>query len=124
MAREVAAYEAHPCVWRAAPFTVTVVSCLTAGIGYLVWRWISRFSTLRVSENGVRYVTGVLRRDEVHITPGRLSTYRIERSLMQRLTATCSLEVYGAGDAPEIVVNGLGKVESLASAMKGIVPLD
>lgn len=112
-----ATYEGTPAVFRSDPIKVSILTICTGGIYYLVKWWIARHSELSVTPKGVDHETGVLRRDTARVPAARLSTYKIRQSFFQRIFGLCSLEVFGSGDKPEIVVDGLDKVDSLKAAL-------
>ena len=100
---EATTYEGVPSTFLANPIKV----CCTLGIYYLFKKVIDMNTKVRVSPEGVSYQTGVLRRDTVQVPAARLSTYKINQSLYERMFGLCTLEIYGAGDRPELVINAL-----------------
>lgn len=110
-------YEGRPATFRANPIKVTILTVCTLGIYYVVQKITHMHTKVLVTPKGVNYETGVLRRETLQVPAGRLSTYKISQSLYERMFGLCTLEVYGAGDRPELVVNGLPDTQTLKAAL-------
>ena len=108
-----ATYERAPATFWPNPFKCVC----TFGIYYLVKKVIHMHTKVWVSPKGVSYETGVLRRDTLQVPASRLSTYKTSQSLFERMFGLCTLEVYGAGDRPELTVNGLPDTQALKAAL-------
>lgn len=105
-------YQANPPMFRNNPvlFVLAVLLIAAFGIGIVILLWwyvVSRSQTLTITEDELRYEKGILSkaRSEVRLTSIR--SVRINQTLGQRIFGTGDIEVYTAGDSPEITAKGL-----------------
>lgn len=104
-------YEAHPPMFRNNPvgFVLSVV-LIAAAVGILillVWYVKTRAEKLTITREDLRYERGILSksRSEVRLTGIRSVT--VHQSLFQRMFGTGDIEIYTAGDRPEIIAKGI-----------------
>jgi membrane protein YdbS with pleckstrin-like domain len=99
-------YSASPVMFRAHPF-VFVVSLLLApvvvGIVILVvWAILSKTTHFEMDEEAVRYETGVFSKDRRALDRDAIRTVRVTQSLLNRMLNVGLIEIFTAGDEPEI----------------------
>lgn len=104
-------YEAHPPMFRNNPVGfVLSVALIAAAVGILillVWYVKTRSEKLTITREDLRYERGILSksRSEVRLTGIRSVT--VHQSLFQRMFGTGDIEIYTAGDRPEIIAKGI-----------------
>jgi membrane protein YdbS with pleckstrin-like domain len=99
-------YRAYPVMFRAHPFAFLVSLLLTPviiGIIILgVWAIVSRTTNLEIDEETVRYETGVFSKDRRALNRDAIRTVRVTQSLLNRMLNVGMIEIFTAGDEPEI----------------------
>jgi membrane protein YdbS with pleckstrin-like domain len=99
-------YSASPTMFRAHPFAF-IISLLLApvvvGIVILiVWAILSKTTHLEIDEEAVRYETGVFSKDRRALDRDAIRTVRVTQSLLNRMLNVGVIEIFTAGDEPEI----------------------
>ncbi|MEW8627334.1 MAG: PH domain-containing protein [Candidatus Thiodiazotropha sp.] len=107
-----ALYSEHPVMFKNNPigFIISIILIPAFGVGLLillVWHLQNKASKLTINENEILYEKGLLskERSEVNITSVR--TTKVKQSFFDRIFGVGSIEIYTAGDSPEIVAKGL-----------------
>jgi membrane protein YdbS with pleckstrin-like domain len=99
-------YVASPVMFRAHPIWFVIALLLTpAVIGViilLVWMIQSRTTHLEIDEDTVRYETGVFSKDRRALNRRAIRTVRVSQSLLNRMLDVGAIEIFTAGDVPEI----------------------
>lgn len=104
-------YQAHPPMFRNNPFGF-VISVLLIGTAVgllilLVW-WIrSRSERLTVTTEELRYERGILWKTYNEVRLSGIRSIRVRQSLFQRVFGTGDIDVFTAGDLPEVEVRGI-----------------
>ena len=106
-------------------FIVCVMLVLAFGLGLVIllgWYVQTKASRLSLDERTLLYEQGLLSkvRSEIHVDSIRSLTVR--QSFVNRIFGVGTVEVYTAGDEPEIVASGLpdpNKVRELIKAQQG-----
>jgi len=104
-------YQAHPPMFRNNPFGF-VVSVLLIGavVGLfilLVWYVRTRSERLTITTEDLRHEQGILSKTHSEVRLSGIRSVRVRQSLFQRMFATGDIEVFTAGDAPEVTVRGI-----------------
>ncbi len=104
-------YRAHPPMFRNNPFGF-IVSMLLIGavVGILilfVWYVRTRSERLTITPEKLRYERGFLAKTRSEVRLSAIRSIRVRQSLFQRLFGTGDIDVFTAGDLPEIAVKGL-----------------
>ncbi|HEX5418664.1 MAG TPA: PH domain-containing protein [Gammaproteobacteria bacterium] len=104
-------YEAHPPMFRNHPlgFAVSVLLCpIVVGIIILiVWYIRVRSETLTITNEELHYETGFLSKSRSEVRLTSIRSVRVHQSLMERIFGTGDIEVFTAGDQPEVTVRGM-----------------
>jgi len=104
-------YRAHPPMFRNNPFGFVIsVLLIGAAVGVfilLVWYVRTRSERLTVTTEELRYEQGILSRTHNEVRLSGIRSVRVRQSLFQRVFGTGDIEVFTAGDAPEVTVRGI-----------------
>lgn len=107
-----ALYSEHPVMFKNNPlgFILTLLLIPVFGIGLiilLVWHLRNKSSKLSVYENDILYEKGLLSKERSEISISSVRTIKVKQSFFNRLFGVGSVEIYTAGDNPEIKASGL-----------------
>ena len=107
-----ALYSEHPVMFKNNPlgFILTLLLIPAFGIGLiilLVWHLRSKSSKLSVYDNDILYEEGLLSKERSEISISSVRTIKVKQSFFNRLFGVGSVEIYTAGDDPEIRASGL-----------------
>jgi membrane protein YdbS with pleckstrin-like domain len=99
-------YFASPVMFRAHPLAFVLALLLTpAIIGVvilIVWAIVSRTTSLEIDHDTVRFETGVFSKDRRALSRKAIRTVRVTQTLLNRMLNVGSIEIFTAGDVPEI----------------------
>jgi len=104
-------YAAHPVMFKNSPlgFIVSLI-LVPVGIGILillVWHLKNKSTKLTVTESEILFEKGLLSKDRSEVSVGSVRTIRVKQSFFDRIFGVGRVEIFTAGDSPEIVANGL-----------------
>ena len=99
-------------MWRNRPVLFFVCICLIAafGLGVLLllgWYIKTRTDELQISSSKIQWVHGIVSKTYVEVDIQQVRTVRVHQNFTQRIFRSGLLEVFTAGDKPEIVIRGL-----------------
>jgi len=99
-------------MWRNRPGLFFVFICLIPAFGFgmlllLGWYIKTRTDELQILSGKIQWVHGIISKTYVEVDIQQVRTVRVHQSLIQRIFRSGLLEVYTAGDQPEIVIRGL-----------------
>lgn len=105
-------YSANPVMFRNNPllFILSLLLILAFGLGIiilLVWYLKNKASKLIVTEHDVIFETGLLSKQHAEINMESIRTVRVSQSFFNRIFGTGNIELYTAGDRPEITAKGM-----------------
>ena len=105
-------YSANPVMFKNNPlgFILALLLVPAFGLGiiiFLVWYLKNKASKLVVMENEVIYEKGLLSKEHSEINMDSIRTVRVTQSFFNRIFGTGTIELYTAGDTPEIVAKGM-----------------
>jgi uncharacterized membrane protein YdbT with pleckstrin-like domain len=104
-------YEAHPPMFRNNPIGfILSVLLVPVGIGILIllfWYVKSRSETLMLTTEELRYEKGILSKARSELRLQAIRSVRVNQSLFQRMFGTGDIEIYSAGDEPELTLKGM-----------------
>lgn len=119
-------YEANPSLIRTHPLgTVIAILLIPVGIGILIllyWYISMKSDKLTIKDDEVVWTHGLLSKQYVEINMSSIRTTKVEQTLLQRMLNACKVQIYTAGDEPELSVNGLPDPEKIREAIKGLAP--
>ncbi len=117
-------YSAHPAMFKANPlgFIITLLLIPVYGVGLLIllgWYLQTRSSKLSVNTKEILYEKGLLSKERSEVQTSSVRTTKIKQSFLNRIFNVGTIEIYTAGDAPEIVASGMpdpNKVREIVKA--------
>jgi uncharacterized membrane protein YdbT with pleckstrin-like domain len=116
-------YNAHPVMFRNRPFSfVLSVLLIPAGIGILIllyWYLQCKATALSVAEGQIYLEEGLLSKSRSEIDCDSVRTVKVYQSVMNRILGVGSIEIYTAGDEPEMLVKGLPNPNEIRDVIKG-----
>ena len=105
-------YSANPVMFRNNPigfiFAVLLIAAFGLGILVLLWWFLQCKSTkLSVNENEILFEKGLLSKERSEVNMSSIRTIKVKQSFFNRIFGVGTIEIYTAGDNPEIVAAGL-----------------
>jgi uncharacterized membrane protein YdbT with pleckstrin-like domain len=105
-------YSEHPVMFKNNPvgFIVTILLIPVFGIGLLIllaWHLQNKSSKLTINENEILFEKGLLNKERSEVNISSVRTTKVKQSFFDRIFGVGSVEIYTAGDSPEIVAKGL-----------------
>lgn len=120
---ETVLYRENPPMFRNNPlgFVLSVLLIPVFGIGIIIllyWYVMARSRLLTITDTELRYETGLLSKTHNEFRLDSIRSVRVHQSLWQRMFGTGDLEIFTAGDTPEVVIAGVpdpGRVRDLVN---------
>jgi uncharacterized membrane protein YdbT with pleckstrin-like domain len=116
-------YEEHPSLIRTHPLgTVIAIILIPVGVGILIllyWYLTMKADKLTIKEDEVIWTHGLLSKKYVEINMSSIRATKVEQSLLQRMLDAGKLEIFTAGDEPELSVNGMPNPDKIREVIKG-----
>lgn len=105
-------YAANPVMFRNNPigflFAVVLIAAFGLGILILLWWFVQCKSTkLSVFDKEILFEKGILSKERSEVNISSVRTIRVKQTFFNRIFGVGSIEIYTAGDNPEIVAKGL-----------------
>ncbi|MBV2091617.1 MAG: PH domain-containing protein [Candidatus Thiodiazotropha sp. (ex Ctena orbiculata)] len=105
-------YSEHPVMFKNNPigFIVSIILIPVFGIGLvilLVWHLQNKASKLTINDTEILYEEGLLSKERSEINISSVRTTKVKQSFFDRIFGVGAIEIYTAGDSPEIVAKGL-----------------
>ena len=109
---ETVLYRENPPMFRNHPFgfILAVLLIPAFGIGIIVlvyWYVMVKARLLTITDTELRYETGLLSKTHNEFRLDSIRSVRVHQSLWQRMLGTGDLEIFTAGDTPEVVITGV-----------------
>lgn len=116
-------YSANPVMFRNHPigFIITLVLIGFYGIGLfilVIWYLNNKASKLTITERELLYEKGLLSKERSELTINSVRTTKVKQSFINRIFGVGKIEIYSAGDFPEIVVTGLPNPNKVREIIK------
>ncbi len=116
-------YEANPSLVRMYPFgTILAVLLIPVGVGILLllyWYLQTKADKLIIKDDEIVWIHGLISKQYTEINMSSVRTVRISQSLFQRIVNAGNVEIYTAGDNPEVVIKGLPNPDQIREFIKG-----
>jgi uncharacterized membrane protein YdbT with pleckstrin-like domain len=105
-------YSEHPVMFKNNPigFILSLVMVPVFGIGIAIllgWHLQNRASKLSVNENEILFEKGLLSKERSEVNISSVRTVKVKQSFFNRIFGVGAVEIYTAGDNPEIMVAGI-----------------
>lgn len=105
-------YSEHPVMFKNNPlgFIVSLLLIPVFGLGLLILLWWylqCKGSRLTVKERDLMYEEGLLSKNRAEFSLSGIRTVRVKQSFFNRIFGVGVIEIYTAGDKPEIVASGM-----------------
>ena len=105
-------YQSNPPMFRNNPvwFIVSLLLIPVFGIGILiliVWYISTKAQTLTVTSQDLLYERGILSKSRSELRLSSIRSVRVHQTLFQRIFGTGDIEIFTAGDSPEVTAKGM-----------------
>ena len=105
-------YSEHPVMFKNNPigFIISLLLIPVFGIGLLIllgWHLQNKASKLTVNENEILYEKGLLSKERSDVNISSVRTTKVKQSFFNRIFGVGAIEIYTAGDSPEINAVGM-----------------
>lgn len=104
-------YQAHPPMFRNNPLgfvvSVLLIAVAVGIIILLVWYVKSRSEKLTITTEDLRYERGILSKSHSELRLSSVRSVRVHQTLFQRIFGTGDVEIFTAGDVPEVTLKGM-----------------
>lgn len=105
-------YTQHPVMFKNHPlgFILSILLIPAFGLGLLIlmyWYVQTRATKLTVTDKEVILEQGLLNKRHSEVNLSSVRAVKVSQSFLQRMFGVGSIEIYTAGDIPEIVASGL-----------------
>jgi uncharacterized membrane protein YdbT with pleckstrin-like domain len=104
-------YAEHPVMFKNRPFAfIFSLILVPVGVGiiiFLVWHLRNKGSKLTVTETDVLFEKGLLSKSRSEVNIDSIRTVKVHQTFGNRIFGTGKIELYTAGDTPEIVALGM-----------------
>lgn len=101
--------------WRMAGFATIFVGIFVL----FVWFLKTKALTLIVSDHHVVLRTGLLSRSFSELSIDRIRSVRVRQSLLNRMLGVGTVEIFSAGDEPEIAAAGIPNPQRVRDLLRG-----
>ena len=120
-------YSNNPSMFKNAPvlFIVYVGLFAAFGIGIillLIWYLQTKSTKLTITNKDILLEKGLLSKDRSEVSIKSIRTVKVKQSFFNRILGVGAIELYTAGDLPEIEVKGMpdpNKVRDIIKEMQG-----
>ncbi|SMN14675.1 hypothetical protein CRYPA_656 [uncultured Candidatus Thioglobus sp.] len=105
-------YSEHPVMFKNSPFKFILALILVPAFGigliiFLIWHLQNKAAKLTVTEADILFEQGLLSKERSEIKIDSVRTVKVKQSFSNRIFGTGTVELYTAGDSPEIVAVGM-----------------
>ena len=116
-------YSAHPVMFKNNPigFILSLLLIPIFGVGIiilLIWHLKNKASKLSIINNEILYEKGLLSKERSEINMSSVRTTKIKQSFFNRIFGVGAVEIYTAGDTPEIVATGMPDPNKIRELIK------
>ncbi|GAB6043717.1 PH domain-containing protein [Endothiovibrio diazotrophicus] len=116
-------YSEHPVMFKNNPigFIVSLLLIPVFGMGLLIllgWHLQNKASKLTVNGNEIVYEKGLLSKERLEVSISSVRTTKVKQSFFNRIFGVGAIEIYTAGDLPEIVATGMPDPNKIRELIK------
>ena len=117
-------YSENPVMFKNNPvgFIVCIILIPAFGLGLLILLWWflqTKASKLSVTEGEIHFEKGLLNKEHSEINISSVRTIKVKQSFFNRIFGVGTIEIYTAGDEPEVVASGLPDPNKVREIIKG-----
>jgi len=117
-------YSAHPVMFKNNPlgFILALLLVPLFGLGlliFLAWHLKNKSSKLVVTDNEVLFEKGLLSKERSEVTISSVRAVKVKQTFFNRIFGTGTVELYTAGDSPEIVASGMPDPNKVRELIRG-----
>ena len=116
-------YSEHPVMFKNNPlgFVISLILIPAFGLGlliFLIWHLQNKASKLIVTNKEVLFEKGLLSKERSEVNISSVRTVKVKQSFFNRIFGTGTVELYTAGDSPEIVAVGMPDPNKIRELVK------
>lgn len=104
-------YAEHPAMFKNNPLGfILSVLLIAVGVGIIILLWWylqTKASKLTVFENEIMFEKGLLSKERSEVNIDIVRTVRVKQSFFNRIFGVGEVQIFTAGDNPEIVARGM-----------------
>ena len=104
-------YVKNPSMFRNNPiyFVICLALCF-AGVGFILllfWFIQAKMTKFTITEDRVEVERGILSKDRTELSISNIKSVNVKQTLFQRMFGVGDIQIFTAGDKPEMVLFGL-----------------
>ena len=116
-------YSEHPVMFKNNPlgFILCLILIPVGGLGLLIlltWHLRNKASKLTVNDNEILFEKGLLSKERSEVNLASVRTTKVKQSFFNRIFGVGSIEIFTAGDSPEIVTIGMPDPNKIRELIK------
>ena len=116
-------YSEHPVMFKNNPlgFIICLILIPAGGLGLLIlltWHLKNKASKLTVNDNEILFEKGLLSKERSEVNLASVRTTKVKQSFFNRIFGVGSIEIFTAGDSPEIVAIGMPDPNKIRELIK------
>lgn len=116
-------YSEHPVMFKNNPigFIITLLLIPVFGIGLLIllgWHLQNKASKITINDKEILYEKGLLSKERSEVNMSSVRTTKVKQSFFNRIFGVGTIEIYTAGDSPEIVATGMPDPNKIRELIK------
>ncbi|WP_027329299.1 PH domain-containing protein [Marinimicrobium agarilyticum] len=116
-------YSEHPVMFKNNPigFIASIILIPVFGLGILILLWWyiqTRSSKLTVKEYDILYEEGLLSKNRAEFSINGIRTVRVHQSFFNRIFGVGTIQIFTAGDKPEIEAKGMPEPNRVRELIK------
>jgi len=116
-------YSEHPVMFKNNPlgFILCLILIPVGGLGLLIlltWHLKNKASKLSVNDNEILFEKGLLSKERSEVNLASVRTTKVKQSFFNRIFGVGTIEIYTAGDSPEIIASGMPDPNKIRELIK------
>ena len=116
-------YSEHPVMFKNNPlgFIICLILIPAGGLGLLIllaWHLKNKASKLTVNDNVILFEKGLLSKERSEVNISSVRTTKVKQSFFNRIFGVGTIEIYTAGDSPEIIASGMPDPNKIREPIK------
>ena len=116
-------YSEHPVMFKNNPlgFILCLILIPVGGLGLLIlltWHLKNKASKLSVSDNEILFEKGLLSKERSEVNLSSVHTTKVKQSFFNRIFGVGTIEIYTAGDSPEIIASRMPDPNKIRELIK------